>query len=169
MLVVTRRAGRSRYRFRAPRRTAPTCNGNPNTARTPAPIAGGVKAGQRTAAGSARSGSSTTRLLRWASTHGPSPSVYCRSSIKVLTSSVVHTDPCGTSRDMSMIPAPDTQATRALTSHSWAAEVLWPANSARARRSLSPATPCLRAAGQTSRAVARCLVASCRERGHRCT
>ena len=39
--------GRSRYRLRAPRRTAPTWSGKPKTARTPASMAGPVKASHR--------------------------------------------------------------------------------------------------------------------------
>ena len=50
---------------------------------------------QRIVAGWARSGSMTGVCWRWASMHGPSPSVYCSSSIRVLTSFVVHTEPLG--------------------------------------------------------------------------
>ena len=50
--------------------------------------------------------------------HGPSPSVYCNSSITALTAFVVHTEPWGRSPDSSMMPAPDISVTSALTSHS---------------------------------------------------
>jgi len=44
--------------------------------------------------------------------------VYCNSSINALTSSTAHTDPTGTSSDMSMIQAPVTAVTSWDTSHS---------------------------------------------------
>jgi len=50
---------RSRHRLSAPRRTDPTWSGKPKTARTPAAMAGGLKASQRSVLGWARSGSST--------------------------------------------------------------------------------------------------------------
>jgi hypothetical protein len=98
--------GTSRYKLSAPRCTAPTRSGNPNTARTPACSAGGVKAGHRRSAGSPRSGSVTTLPCWQASRHGPSPRVYCSSSISWLTWSVVHNDPRGMSPDISMTAAP---------------------------------------------------------------
>src|SRR5438067_3499961 len=49
--------------------------------------------------------------------HGPSPSVNCNSSIRLLTASVVDNEPRGTSPDMSMTPAPDTPMTSLVTSH----------------------------------------------------
>ena len=73
-------------------------------------------------AGAARSGSTIGRCWWWASMHGPSPRVYCSSSISALTSSVVHTDPCGTLPVViSMIPAPLSSVTSAQTSHKRAA------------------------------------------------
>ena len=56
--------------------------------------------------------------------HGPSPSVYCSSSISVLTAFVVHTEPCGSSPDNSMIPAPDIRVISAHTTHSRVASPL---------------------------------------------
>ena len=118
----------------------PTRNGNPNTARAPACSAAGVKTGHRRVTGSARSGSATTVSCRWASTHGPSPSVYCSSSITWLTSSLVHNDPRGISPDISMTPAPVTPAIPGHTSHSRAEDHAFPPadNSARIRSSLPP-------------------------------
>src|SRR5207302_149677 len=54
---------RSRYRLRAPRRTAPIWSGKPKMPRTPASTAGPRNAGQRDSSGCARSGSSTGRPL----------------------------------------------------------------------------------------------------------
>ena len=61
VLVVGERPRSVAYRLSAPRRTAPTWRGKPNTARTPASRAGPVKASHRGVTGSARSGSSTGR------------------------------------------------------------------------------------------------------------
>ena len=118
MLVVGQRAWRAAIEVGAPNRTAPTCIGNPKTARAPAATAGGENAGQRGRSGSARSGSRTGRSSRCASTHGPSPRVNCNSSISVLTSSELHTDPARRSPDINMIPAPVTASASAETSHS---------------------------------------------------
>ena len=92
-------------------------SGNPKTARAPAATACSLNAAQRVTAGSARSGSTTGWLWRYASTHGPSPSVNCSSSIVALTSFVVHTEPCGCSSIISMIPAPVISVTSAQTTH----------------------------------------------------
>ncbi len=123
--------GRSRYRLSAPTRTWPTDIGNPNTARTPASTADLVNSAHRDVAGSARSGSTTAAWSRWASMHGPSPRVYCNSSISALTSLVVHTDPCGVSPDKSMMPAPLISVSSAETLHR---RVTSPVPSSRARR-----------------------------------
>src|SRR5512140_1462938 len=124
----------------------PTRSGNPNTARAPARSAAGVKTGHRGVTGSARSGSATTVSCRWASTHGPSPSVYCSSSIRWLTSSLVHNDPRGISPDISITPAPVTPASPGHAPHSQAEDHTPPPaeNAATTRCSLSPgisATP----------------------------
>ena len=81
------------------------------------------------------------RFSWWASTQGPSPRVYCNSSIRSLTALLEHTEPCCTSPVMSMMPAPLMSATSAQTSHSRAGSgsAADPADSrARMRRSRSP-------------------------------
>jgi hypothetical protein len=107
--------------------------GNPNTARTPASTAGPAKADQRTSAGSAKSGSTTGPPCRWASTQGPSPNVYCNSSIRALTSLDVHTDPCGRKPAINMMPAPLISVTSAHTTHSRDVAPLPSASLSRAR------------------------------------
>ena len=77
-----------------------------------------------------------------ASTHGPSPKSYCSCSMSALTSSVVHTEPRGTSPHISMIPAPVIPVTSAHTRQSRAVSAPGssPSNRATIRCRRSPTT-----------------------------
>ena len=110
--------GWSRYRLSAPRRTAPTWRGNRRRPVTPASSAGPLNASHRARRGRTRSGSSTGRSWGTRRRMGPRPARTASCSMRSLTSSVVHTEPAGTSPDISMIPAPLMPATSAHTSHS---------------------------------------------------
>src|SRR4051812_41153114 len=111
----------SRYRFSAPRWTSATEIGNPNTARAPEVTAVRESSGQRTAAGWARSGSATGGVGEV----GVDARAFAEGVLQildqVLTSLVVHTEPCGWSSHSNMIPAPVIRMTSAATTHTWRA------------------------------------------------
>ena len=76
-------------------------------------------------AGCGEIGFADRRRSRWASMHGPSPNVYCNSSIRALTPLVVHIEPWATSSVISTIPAPIVSVTATQIWHNRSMPTVW--------------------------------------------